>query len=336
MNSRERVLAMLQGCEVDHLPLMPVTMMFAARQIGAKYRDYATDYRILVEAQLRTAEVFGFDHVSAISDPAREPADCGAVIEWYEDQPPALNGEQALLASKSDLARLRLPDMYGGGRMHDRIQGVALLKERAGREKLVEGWVEGPCAESADLRGINTLMLDFMDDPAFVAELFDFAVEMETLFALAQLKAGADIIGIGDAAASLVGPAIYEEFVWPGEKKMVDAIHAAGGMVRLHICGKTRRLLEAMGRLGCEIVDLDWMNPLAEARAKMGPGQVLLGNIDPLAVLRNGSAEGVKSALAECHRQAGPRYILGAGCEIVRDTPPENVTAMQDYALNPR
>lgn len=336
MNSRERVLAMLQGCEVDHLPLMPVTMMFAARQIGAKYRDYATDHRVLAEAQVRTAEIFGFDHVSVISDPAREPADCGAVIEWYEDQPPALNGEQALLASKSDLARMRLPDMHSGGRMHDRIQGVTLLKQRAGREKLVEGWVEGPCAEAADLRGINPLMLDFIDDPAFVTDLFDFAVEMETHFALAQLKAGADIIGIGDAAASLVGPAIYEEFVWPGEKKMVDAIHAAGGMVRLHICGKTRRLFQAMGRLGCEIVDLDWMNPLAEARAKMGPDQVLLGNIDPLAVLRNGSAEGVKSALAECHRQAGPRYILGAGCEIVRDTPPENVMAMRDYALTPQ
>ena len=72
MTGRERVLAMLSGGRPDRLPLMPITMMFAARHIGARYRDYAGDHRVLAEAQLRTAETFGFDYVSAISDPARE------------------------------------------------------------------------------------------------------------------------------------------------------------------------------------------------------------------------------------------------------------------------
>ena len=86
-------------------------------------------------------------------------------------------------------------------------------------------------------------MMDFSDDPAFVRDLFEFTVEVATRFAEAQIEAGADIIGIGDAAASLVGPRIYKEFVWPWEKKLVDSIHAIGGKVRLHICGNTRRIL---------------------------------------------------------------------------------------------
>ena len=85
-----------------------------------------------------------------------------------------------------------------------------------------------------------------------------------------------------------------------------------------------------MGRLGCEIVDLDWMAPMAEAREKMGARQVLLGNIDPVKVLRNGTPESVAAAVRECRAQAGPRFIVGAGCEVVRDTPPENVRAMFD------
>src|SRR5690349_9967854 len=157
MTGRERVLAVLAGRPADRLPLMPITMMLAARQIGARYREYASDYRVLAEAQLRTAERFGFDHVSAISDPAREPADLGAAIEWFDDQPPAINESVALLQEKSTLARIQPADPLGGGRMHDRVRGVALLRERAGRDLLVEGWVEGPCAEAADLRGINTL-----------------------------------------------------------------------------------------------------------------------------------------------------------------------------------
>jgi uroporphyrinogen-III decarboxylase len=64
----------------------------------------------------------------------------------------------------------------------------------------------------------------------------------------------------------------------------------------------------------------------------MGPAQILLGNIDPVRVLRNGSPGEVHAAIAECHHQAGPRFIVGAGCEVPRDTPVENVWAMVEYA----
>jgi MtaA/CmuA family methyltransferase len=322
----------LAGRPVDRLPLMPITMMFACGQIGARYRDYCTDYRVMVEAQIHTAEVFGFDYVNSMSDPAREAADCGAVVEYFDQQPVALVEDQALLADKSRLTSLKIPDPLGGGRMHNSLKGLALYKERVGQEMMVEGWVEGPVAEGADLRGINTLMLDFFDDPVFVRDLFAFVIEMELRFAREQLKVGADVIGVGDAAASLVGPDIYDEFVWPYEKKLVDGIHALGGKVRLHICGNTRRILGGMGKLGCEIVDLDSMAPISEARQKMGPKTILLGNLNPVAVLRNGDPARVTAAIAECHRQAGAPFIVGAGCEVPRDTPAENLRALCAYA----
>ncbi len=327
---------MFDGKATDCLPLMPITMMFAADQAGVPYGRYASDYRVLVEAQLLTAERFDFDYVSCISDPARETADCGGAVHYFDNQPPAIDEVHALLADKRVLARLRVPDPLGGGRMFDRVQAAALFRQRIGGQRLIEGWIEGPCAEAADLRGINRLMLDFYDDPAFVRDLFDFVLEMEVAFARAQVEAGVDLVGIGDAAASLVGPQIYEEFVWPYEKQMIDRLHALGTRVRLHICGNISRILEPIGRLGCEMVDLDYMVSVAEARRAMGPHQVLLGNLDPVRALRDGTPESVRSAVAECHRQAGPRFIVGAGCEVPRDTPPENVRAMTDYARNAR
>lgn len=332
MNSRELVLAHLAGQPVARLPLMPITMLFACAEIGAKYRDYCTDYRVLVEGQLRIAEKYGFDYVNTMSDPAREAADCGAAVQFFDDQPVALLEDQALLADKSKLAALKFPDPLGGGRMHNAIRAVALFKERVGRDKIIEGWIEGPVAEGSDLRGINTLMLDFEDDPAFVRDLFDFVIAMELRFAREQIEAGADIIGIGDAAASLVGPRIYEEFALPYERRLVDGIRALGAKVRLHICGNTRKILEGMGRLGCDIVDLDSLSPLADARQKMGASQVLLGNLNPVTVLMDGTPETVNAGIAECHRQAGARFIVGAGCEVPRETPPENLRALCEYA----
>ena len=332
MTGRERILALLDGRPADRLPFMPITMQFACQQIGARYRDYCTDYRVMAQGQLYTAAKFDFDYLNTMSDPAREAADCGAVVRYFDEQPVAIVEDQALLADKSGLIKLKIPDPLGGGRMHNGIQALALLKEKSAGEKLVEGWIEGPCAEAADLRGINTLMLDFYDDPPFVRDLFEFVLELELRFAKAQVAAGAESIGIGDAAASLVGPEIYEEFIWPVEKRMVDGVHALGAKVRLHICGNTRRILGGMGRLGCDIVDLDSLVSLEEARAQMGPQQILLGNLNPVAVIRNGTPEAIRAAVAECHRQAGPRFIVGAGCEIPRDTPPANLAALGEYA----
>jgi MtaA/CmuA family methyltransferase len=336
VTGKQRILAKLRGEPTDSLPLMPITMMFAADLAGARYLDYARDHRVLADAQAAVADRFGFDYVSAISDPAREASDLGATVEWFDNQPPAIVESRALLDEKSKLSNLRLPDPAAPGRMRDRVAAVRLLAERSGETRIVEGWVEGPCAMSADLRGLNTLMLDFFDDAPFVEALFEFTVRLEIAFARAQVEAGATLIGVGDAAASLVGPGLYTQYVLPREQSLIAAIHALGVPVRLHICGNTKRIVEGMGQAGADIIDLDFPTPLAHARRAMCETQVLLGNIDPVRGLRDGTPESVEAALGECYRQAGAAYICGAGCEIPRGTPHANVDAMTRFARSRR
>src|SRR5574337_828870 len=99
MTGKERILTTLSGPRASAsgpcLALMPITMMFAADTAGIRYRDYVTDHRLLVEAQLRTAETYDLDYVSVISDPAREAADLGAAVQFFDDQPPAILESQA-------------------------------------------------------------------------------------------------------------------------------------------------------------------------------------------------------------------------------------------------
>jgi len=115
MTGRERILAVLAGQETDRLASMPITMMFAADILGVKYGQYAREYATLADAQVKTAEMFGFDYVSAISDPAREAADTGAALQWFDDQPPAIIEEHALLLDKAVLGRLRPPELIPAG-----------------------------------------------------------------------------------------------------------------------------------------------------------------------------------------------------------------------------
>ena len=118
----------------------------------------------------------------------------------------------------------------------------------------------------------------------------------------------------------------------PWQKKLIAAIRAEGARVRLHICGNTRRILDGMGTTGADMIDLDYPSPVEEARAAMKDTQVLLGNLDPVRTVRDGDPASVTEAVAECHRQAGSAFIVGAGCEIARATPEENVHALVNYA----
>ncbi len=332
MTPLERMHNTFAGRPVDRLPVHPIVMTLASRLAGISYRSYLTDYRRLVEAQLRAMDEFEVDVATLCSDPCREAADCGAEVRWFEDQPPAHSTRDALLRDKRALATLKQPDPLGGGRMHDRVKGVALFREKIGGEVPILGWVEGPMAQAADLRGLDTVMYDLVDDTDFIADLFEFVTVMELGFARAQIEAGADIIGVGDAAASLVGPSLYHEYVLPYEKRLVDGIHALGCPVRLHICGNIDALLPGIATLGVEMIDVDYLTDLSLARPALGPAVTILGNTEPVRFFLNGTPAEVKADLARCHRLAGERFIVGAGCEIPPGSPHENVRAMAEYA----
>ncbi|MBM3473960.1 MAG: uroporphyrinogen decarboxylase [Armatimonadetes bacterium] len=329
MNSYERTMAMVRGQPVDRLPAMPIFMTWLARQIGRPYRDYCFDHRVLVEGQRYLVERFEIDCVSVISDAWREAADCGARLIVFEDGPPAC--KEHVLADRATLATLRKPDPLGGGRMTDRVQAVARLHEEYAGQVPVMGWIEGPIAEACNLRGMNEFMLDLMDDPQFAGDLLDFATELAIGFARAQIEAGADLIGMGDAAASLCGPRFYEQLMLPREQHIIRAIHDSGALVRLHICGDTNGILALMGTTGADIIDLDHLVEPEAVRREMGERPVIAGNFDPVAVLLQGTPDQVRAACRRCHDAFGPRFIVNAGCEVPTHTPMANVEAMLGY-----
>jgi len=333
MTAAERCRAAWSNLPTDRPSVQPICMSFAARDAGARFFEYAKDHRTLAGCQIHVAETYEFDCVSMTSDPCREAHDLGQEILWFQDEPPMPDPDRPLLGDERALDRLELPDPTKG-RMGECLAGIALLKSTQSRPVL--GWVEGPIAEAADLRGLPQVMEDLIDHPDLIERLFSFVVQMELRYAAAQVDAGADIIGIGDAAASLVGPVLYERHVWPFEKRLVDGIHALGVPVRLHICGNTTHLFAGFDRLGVQMVDVDCVADLAEAKRQLGDRVAILGNLDPVADVQRGTPTSIVQALAKHHSTVGRRFVVGAGCELPPDTPPANVAALAEYAKNPQ
>ncbi len=326
MNSYERYLGMVQGQPVDVLPRLPILMGWAARFIGSDYAAFASDYRVLVEANLRCASDFRFDQVSAISDPFRETSAFGAPLAYQSDAPPRCL--HLPLGDSKDLGRLERPDPTASPRMVDRIRAVESFRAQVGGECSILGWIEGPAAEAADLRGVTTFFLDLVDDPDFCRELMRLCVDVGLEFALAQLRAGADTIGIGDAVVSQISPAMYRNLVFPEEKRLVEGIHAAGGLVRLHICGNISRHLPQIAELGVDLVDVDSMVDMGRARDLLGTATTLVGNLDPVRAVLDSSPPEIEHALRAVYARVGNRYATGAGCEVPLGTPAQNLRAL--------
>jgi MtaA/CmuA family methyltransferase len=327
MNSLERYLSVLRGNSADCLPRTPILMQFAAEHIGSNYACFASDYRVLVEANVRCAQEFGMDQLSCISDPYRETQGFGGRIEYVEDGVP--RSTHPLIESK-DLSLLLRPDPFSSERMLDRVKAVRVYKERFAGEYSILGWVEGPAAEASTLRSPVRFLIDLLKDPLFAGELMDVCVDVGIAFARAQVEAGADTIGIGDAIASQVSPTVYEGLIQPREKRLVAAIKRMGAYVKLHICGNITHLLPGLADLDIDIVDVDHMVDISAVRAELGAEVVITGNIDPVEGVYRGTPTRIREAVSEIYDQVGSPYMVNAGCEIPSGTPAENLQALCD------
>ena len=327
MNSYERFYARLNGQTVDKIPNLNIAMTLVAKCAGVSYREYAQDYRKLVEGNLICAERFGFDAVSAISDPMREASAFGAEVHFPENGVPY--SKPYLLEDTADLSRIKITDPLESPRTLDRIKAVELLRKRVGRDYPVIGWVEGVLAELGDLRGVNNLMLDLVEEEDWLGELMEIVFSQQKRFALEQIKAGADVIGVGNAVASLIGPSLYEDFALKYDKDLVEFIHQNGARVKLHICGNIEPLLPLLTQVAPDILDIDWMVDFKKAVDTFsGLPTCVSGNIDPVAVLLQGSGADIERKTRECIETADSTTFIAAGCEVPADTPEENLLLM--------
>jgi MtaA/CmuA family methyltransferase len=326
MNSLQRYMGVIHGKPVDFLPRLPILMQFAAEHIGSNYGAFASDHRVLVAANLACARDFGMDQLSVISDPYRETQGFGAEIVYVRDgvqrcpHPP--------LAGTKDLSVLPRPEPLRAERMLDRVNAVRSYREGDGGRFSILGWVEGPAAEAADLRGVSDFLIDLLDDEPFAVELMDRCIEAGIEFGRVQVEAGADTIGIGDAIASQVSPDLYERLIQPREKRLVRALKDMGALVRLHICGNTTHLLPGIADLGIDIMDVDHMVDMRAVRRALGGRVALAGNIDPAGGVYLGDPRTIRETIRRTYGEVGNPYMVTAGCEIPPGTPEENLRAL--------
>lgn len=334
MTGKQRFYRYFEGKRVDRVPNLNIAIHFAAKHAGIPFGLFCTDHRKIVEANLKTSRDFNFDVLNLMCDPYREVADFGGRFAYSEDKMPQYLGP--FLPRREEISRLKPFDPAQTKRSLDRLEAIALAKKLAGDEYVIYGEIDGPLAVSVLLRGMADFFLDMMDEPDFVRDVFEIVTEVNIRTVKAQKQAGAEMIVMGEAAASQISAQMYRDLVLEYDKRVVDAIKQEGMIPRLHICGNNTHLLPFFPMLGVRVVDLDWMVDIDKARAIFCDDMFLSGNLDPVGVYLQGNAELVREKVLALLQKKDRRIIVSSGCEIAQDARPENVyaqyLALQEYS----
>jgi len=196
--------------------------------------------------------------------------------------------------------------------------------------------MRGPFVIGAQLRGIEPILIDLIEDPRRVADVLSFATDVAIALGRALAGRGAHGIVLGEATCSpnFIAPAMYREQVVPHHARLVRALHEMGWrFVGLHICGNIIPIIEDILSTGVEFFDVDYQVGAAEAIARAAGRAALRGNLDPSADLRFGTPEKIRARVEALHREvAGARWIVSSGCDIPAGTPGENIAALVEAA----
>ncbi len=190
------------------------------------------------------------------------------------------------------------------------------------------------------LRGMENLMMDFIENPGFVRELLRAIADFNIAQVRHAFEFDIDAVWFGDdwgqQQGLQMGPDLWHEFIEPELKRMYDAVHAAGKAVFIHSCGDVDELLDDL------IVDgADCFNPFQPEVmdvASLVPHHrralTFFGGLSTQRTLPYGTPADVRAEtrrLIELGREGG--YILSPAHAVPRDVPLENMLAFIDETL---
>ncbi|HEX5809795.1 MAG TPA: uroporphyrinogen decarboxylase family protein [Anaerolineales bacterium] len=190
--------------------------------------------------------------------------------------------------------------------------------------------------------GYNVMFYDYMDDPAYIDEIFEFYGRYALARVEAACQAGADEIMLGGSASSLSvsSPKNFRKYDLPFIQKAAEICKRYGVFSHLHVCGRSRKVVEMV----CEETEVDVMEPLeeppggdvdiAEIKKRYGSKICMKGNINTFEFMLRATPEQVerkaKRLIDDCAADGG--FILSTGDQCGRDTPDANLFKLVEVA----
>ncbi len=339
MNSRERMVSVLEHRLPDRVPLMELWVdpkVVESIIPGGTYNDLVE--KLGMDAVTVLTMIYEDDEVEWVDRGKRVFKDKWGALQTYTEEAIPVPTKPARIETAEDLAGYKPPDPANS----PALGKLRALKERyPNGEKAICLVGESGWAPAVFMRGgLENLFLDLALRPDFVKDLMKIGTEYYCELYRLAIPAGADVILLGDDYSDkngpMMSPRLFDDIILPCDAAVVSAVKNAGGYCIKHTDGDIRKIMDQLVGTG-----LDCLGPLEpvpgmELEGVLGryPGKIaVMGNIN-VDLLCRGSGEEVRRATKELLAKTsaiGP-HILSSANTITSSVKPENFLAMIDTA----
>ncbi len=222
-----------------------------------------------------------------------------------------------------------------------------------GRDDLAKALMSGPAKELCPIAHVSSPLWNCYGLWGFeglmirIAERRDLVEHACNRLLLRQLHGirlsaalGAKAIWIEECMTDMIHPSVFAELNVPLIARMAEEIRSRGMKSIYYFCGDPRGKLEYILSAQTDAVAFEeskkgFSVDIEEMAEYFGGRRVLLGNIDVVNVLQNGSADDLRSEIARqmrAGRRNKNRFIMSVGSPVTPLTPPERVRLYCDIA----
>ncbi len=335
----------LRAAKGESIERYPVWLMRQAGRILPEYRavrSKLSGFKELVETPEFAAEVtiqpvdiLGVDAAIIFSDILVVPEAMGLEYQMLEAKGPwfekTIRSEEGLKYAET------------GFDIEDRLgyvlEAIKITnKELGGRVPLI-GFAGAPwtifcyMVEGHGSKTFSESRKLLYTNPILAHELLSRITEVTIQYLKAQAKAGAHMLQLFDSWAGILGTEQYAEF----GLRYIDKIVSAINEVPVTVFSKGAiSSVEAIAKLNCNTVGLDWNMDSVKIREQIGETRTLQGNLDPCALYASHAAV-ESSTINMLNSFTSKRHIVNLGHGVYPDIDPEKVKTfiktVKDYEI---
>jgi len=328
---RQKILDLLSGKKVDSAPAFSGLIHVTAEGLqseGLKFSDVHKDAQKMAKAAASAFKLSGLPSAALPLDMYVEAEVLGAEINFREDMEfefPLVRKAAFKSVKEITPKTLEPVKIMKQGRIKLVCEAIKLLKEDVGNDVVISGVIPGPYTLLLLIVEAGKMFLEMKKEPAAVTEALDHLSSLLAQVAVDYRDAGADFITIHDMGGSpaFIGPAKYEQFVLPAEKRLIEMLPKPRV---LSVCGNVTPSLSLLAQAGADAISIDQTVDLATARSAL-KNTLLFGNLDPVQTLHRGDEAGVAESVIGA-RNAGVDAVW-PGCDLLVQTPIQNLQAMK-------
>jgi len=271
------------------------------------------------------------DILFPIMDTSVEARAVGCPFEFKENVPVITEHRYKTIES---IVRIPVPDPNKTPCMKlniDVIRGLSKIKPKS-----IISYVIGPVTLAAHFMGITDLIKLAMREKDLFHNTLKHCNKIIKPYAEALVNAGASSLIILEPQVGIFSPKTYRESI----RKHLEQLAYGLPNIILHVCGNTTpHLLDFAATDNIPGLSLDFLVDFETALLNNSPlkNKMLIGNIEPAGIMQKGTPEFVKGKVDILLKaMKGEKFILSTGCDLMPDTPLENLDSFIETGLKHR